>query len=260
MTPHPPIASDHVHRSRHALAVVADIESFSGRDNREQMRTRQDLYEEVRTAFGASLWQSCYSEDRGDGLLVVVPHSAGAAHVIGEVLPALDRALSGRRRGDPLLRLRIAAHAGDVYADGEGIGGHAVNHAFRLCDAEPLRAALKAARSDTALLLSDSLYETIAHDGHPSVTPAAFHAVAVTVKETAARAWLHVPGDEAAAAGAAAAAPARGPEAATTEAAPPARSGGVSFGSGDVTITRGAVAGRDIVRHSAPRRWWQRDG
>ncbi|MEU6080441.1 adenylate/guanylate cyclase [Streptomyces sp. NPDC047108] len=184
---------------QHVTVLVADVEAFSSRPDTEQMRTREALYEEFRAAFGDEYWASCWREDRGDGLLVVVPPGIPKAVVLGHFLPRLERALENRRRGDPLLRIRIAVHAGDVHFDEHGLGGHAVNQTFRLCDSAPLRAAIRTARSDTALLVSDAIHDNVVRGGYDSIAAASFHAVDVSVKETRTRAWLHVAGDDEAA-------------------------------------------------------------
>ncbi|MEV6316761.1 adenylate/guanylate cyclase [Streptomyces sp. NPDC051776] len=184
---------------QHVTVLVADVEAFSSRTDTDQMRTREALYEEFRAAFGEELWALCLREDRGDGLLIVVPPRIPKAMVLGTFLPRLERALADRRRGDPLLRIRIAVHAGDVHFDEHGLGGHAVNQAFRLCDSAPLRAAIRTARSDSALLVSDAIHDNVVRGGYENISAASFHAVDVSVKETRTRAWLHVAGDDEAA-------------------------------------------------------------
>ncbi|WP_308014120.1 adenylate/guanylate cyclase [Streptantibioticus parmotrematis] len=237
---------------RHALVLVTDVEAFSPRSDVEQMRVREDLYRELRAAFGPQAWRACRCEDRGDGVLVVVPPGVPKAAVFGEALPALDAALACRRRGDPTLRLRVAAHAGDVRFDGHGMGGHAVNHAFRLAQSEPLRAALARARGDSALLVSDALHETLAHDGHPGVDPAAFHPVDVEVKETRARGWLHVPDDDATARQISAA------HHTGRERRPGRTEGGVSLNAGrDLSLTDATVANGDVNVTASQRGWWR---
>ncbi|MFJ3141475.1 adenylate/guanylate cyclase [Streptomyces halstedii] len=245
----------------HATLLVADVERFSTRDGADQMRTREALYDEFRAAFTEPLWSSCAHEDRGDGLLVVVPGQVPKSMVLGEVLPRLDAALGRRRRGDPLLRLRVAVHAGDVHLDEHGIGGHAVIRAFRLCDSDPLRKAVAAARGDLAVLVSETIHEDVVRGGYPGIAPQAFHAVDVHVKETAVRAWLHVPGDEDAARRVAAEA-SPGPDTATAAADREApREGGLSFSAGgDLRVGPGSnFAGRDVRvdERPRPRRWWR---
>ncbi|MEU1126690.1 adenylate/guanylate cyclase [Streptomyces sp. NPDC005899] len=247
----------------HATLLVADIERFSSRDGADQMRTREAMYGEFRDAFTEPVWSSCLHEDRGDGLLVVVPQQIPKSVLLGEFLPRLDTALGRRRRSDPLLRMRIAVHAGDVHFDEHGIGGHAVNRTFRLCDSDPLRKALAASEGDLALLVSETIHEDVVRGGYPGIAPQAFHAVDVRVKETAVRAWLHVPGDPDAARRVAAEVP-RTPAEDTADAHRQGepRQGGVSLSAGgDVRLgPHSNLAGRDIRVDGETRapRWWRR--
>ncbi|MFG2195734.1 adenylate/guanylate cyclase [Streptomyces sp. NPDC048639] len=214
--------------------LVADVEAFSSRPDTEQMRTREALYEEFRAAFGENHWAMCLCEDRGDGLLIVVPPRIPKAMVLGTFLPRLERVLADRRRGDPLLRIRIAVHAGDVHFDEHGLGGHAVNQTFRLCDSAPLRAAIRTARSDSALLVSDAIHDNVVRGGYENISAASFHAVDVSVKETRTRAWLHVAGDDEAAV-----------RVARETAAAAARETAAEDGSGERGRGRGGERGRE---------------
>ncbi|MFJ7101896.1 nucleotidyl cyclase domain-containing protein [Streptomyces albogriseolus] len=185
--------------AQHSQILFADIKEFGSRSDHAQLRARSDLYTEMTTAFTDDLWRLCRHEDRGDGVLVVIPPDPALpmGTLFTDVLPRLEDGLGSRRRSDPLLRLRIAVHAGPVHRDRHGFAGHAVNHVFRLCDGAPLRQALDEAVSDTAALVSDTVHDAVIRAGLPGVEPAAFHPVTVQVKETRARAYLHVPGDPA---------------------------------------------------------------
>ncbi|MFE0385140.1 adenylate/guanylate cyclase [Streptomyces bungoensis] len=238
----------------HAQLFLADVERFGPRSDREQLRTRENLYTELRSGFTEELWRLCPHEDRGDGVLVVVPPAVPESRLFTEVLPRLEHALGRRRRNDPLLRLRIAVHAGAVHRDRHGFAGNAVNHVFRLCEAPPLRQALGEAASDTALLVSDAVHDSVVRAGLPGVDPATFHAVDLRVKETSARAWLHVAGDNACALRVA------GESVAGTDGEQDRREArGVSISAGgDVRMNGAMVTGGDAHVNSAPRaRWWR---
>lgn len=241
--------------AQHAPLVFADIKGFSSRSDRDQLRSREDLYAELRAAFTDELWQLCPQEDRGDGVLLVVPPDLPVEALFTAVLPRLEHGLGARRRSDPLLRLRIAVHAGAVHRDGHGFAGNAVNHVFRLCDGRPLRQALDEAASDTALVVSEVIHDSVVRAGLPGVEPTTFHPVTFQVKETRARAWLHVPGDNACAMRIA-----RESAAGTDEGRGRDGRGGVSISAGHSVHMNGAVvAGGDAQVSSPPaprsRRW-----
>ncbi|MFJ3667732.1 adenylate/guanylate cyclase [Streptomyces sp. NPDC090106] len=247
-------------RSAHLPVLFTDIKGFSSRSDREQLRSREDLYAELRAAFTDALWETCVHEDRGDGVLVVLPSELPLHGLFTDVLPRLERGLGDRRRGDPPLRLRMAVHAGAVHRDRHGFVGNAVNHVFRLCDGEPLRQAIDQARSDTALLVSEVIHDAVVRAGLRTVDPTTFHPVAFRVKETHARAWLHVAGDNACALRVAAAA---APGAEGTRDGPSAPRAGVSVSAGrDVRMDGAVVAGGDVhLGAPHPRasrfRWWR---
>ncbi|WP_406839401.1 adenylate/guanylate cyclase [Streptomyces sp. AHU1] len=242
--------------AQQAHLLFADIKGFSSRSDRDQLRSREDLYAELCSAFTDELWQLCPHEDRGDGVLVVVPPALPVETLFTDVLPRLERGLGGRRRSDPLLRLRIAVHAGAVHRDSHGFAGNAVNHVFRLCDGEPLRQAIDEAASDTALLVSGVVHDSVVRAGLPGVEPTTFHAVAFQVKETHARAWLHVAGDNACALRIA-----QESASGTDDGRDEDKRGGVSVSAGRSVHMDGAVvAGGDahVSVPSAPRsRWWR---
>ncbi|MFI5568572.1 adenylate/guanylate cyclase [Streptomyces sp. NPDC051740] len=245
-----------ISHAQQASLVFADIKGFSSRSDRDQLRSREDLYTELRSAFTDELWQLCPHEDRGDGVLVVIPPALPVGALFTDVLPRLEDGLGRRRRSAPLLRLRIAVHTGAVHRDRHGLAGNAVNHVFRLCDGEPLRQALDEATSDTALLVSEAVHDTVVRAGLPGVEPTTFHAVTLQVKETRAKAWLHVVGDHACALRIA-----RESAPGTEDEPDGNRRGGVSVTAGHSVHMDGAVVtGGDahLGTLPAPRsRWWR---
>jgi hypothetical protein len=88
------------------------------------------------------------------------------------------------------VRLRLAVHIGEVYRDGHGLAGKAVNDLFRLLDASDLRAALQQSKTGLALIVSDYVYQSVIQGGPNGVDPTAYSEVIVRVKQFKARAWL----------------------------------------------------------------------
>lgn len=241
-------------RSQYAQLLFADIEGFGSRSDREQLRSREHLYAELRSGFTDALWRRCPHEDRGDGVLLVVPPAVPESTLFTEVLPRLEHGLGRRRRSDPLLRLRIAVHAGAVHRDRHGFAGNAVNHVFRLSEGAPLRQALDEATSDTALLVSEAVHDSVVRAGLPGVDPTTFHPVALQVKETRARAWLHVAGDNACAVRVAGESASPADDASSARAA-----GGVSISAGgDVRMDGATVTGGNAYLGSPQRSRWRR--
>jgi class 3 adenylate cyclase len=142
----------------HRTIAVVDVEGFGDRrrTNTDQVTVRDGLYRVMRTAFGRAgiSWDDCDREDRGDGVLVLVPAEVPKG-LLAEQLPfALVTGLcghNGAHQGPEQIRLRMALHAGEVRYDQHGVTGVSVNLAFRLLEADPLKEAL--ARSPGVLAM-----------------------------------------------------------------------------------------------------------
>src|SRR5262245_53939583 len=87
------------HSAVHRAIVVVDVEKFGDRSrtNAHQLAVRAGLYESVEQAFTEAgiTWQSCTWEDRGDGILILVPPDAPKSrlvdHLPGRLIAALHR-------------------------------------------------------------------------------------------------------------------------------------------------------------------------
>jgi len=179
---------------------AVDMAEFTrpDRDDDHRMFMREELYRILAQAFDGSgiPWTACFSEDRGDGVLVIVSPGIGATGIID---PLPERLCSLIRRHNHVssaaarIQLRAAAHLGPVHHDGHGFVGTDVDFLFRMLDARPLRHALASAEADLALIVSDYVHRNLV-SRHPSlVSPAAFRRVRFQVKHTRARAWTYVP-------------------------------------------------------------------
>lgn len=183
----------------HRTIVCVDVEGFGDRrrTNRDQVAVRAGLYRALRTAFTRSEldWDSCYHEDRGDGVLVLVPADVPkellVAPFAGELAAALARhnQVTSRQRR---IRLRAAVHAGEVHYDEHGVVGMAINMAFRLLEAAALKERLRGSPGALALIASQWFFdEVIRHSARCG--PAKYRPVQVAVKETRALAWISLP-------------------------------------------------------------------
>jgi class 3 adenylate cyclase len=175
---------------------AVDMAGFNkpGRDHEIQIYLRRSLYEILETAFDKSAvkWSECMHEDRGDGVLVIVPPTVPATVLAGTVphlLRDLIRLHNHVSAENAQIRLRAAAHVGPVYSDEHGFVGHDVNFLYRMLDAQPLRRMLLESDTDIAFVMSEYFYDNIVQS-HPSlISPDSFHAISIRVKETRKRAW-----------------------------------------------------------------------
>jgi class 3 adenylate cyclase len=181
----------------HRTIAVVDVEGFGDRcrTNADQVTVRDSLYRVMRTAFGRAgiLWDDCDREDRGDGVLVLVPAEVPKGLLVEQLPFALVTGLrghNGAHRDPQQIRLRMALHAGEVCYDQHGVTGKSVNLAFRLLEASPLKEALARSPGVLALIASSWFYEEVVWHTHVA---GEYHCVDVTVKETTTSGWICLP-------------------------------------------------------------------
>jgi hypothetical protein len=139
----------------------------------------------------------CHAEDRGDGVMVVLPPRVRTELLLTTVIDRLraevrhhNEAASEAAR----MRLRVAVNVGEAEADEHGIVSTALTHAFRLLDAAPLKEAVAEAETGIAVIVSSRVYEDVVSHGRGLIDPGTYYQVDVKVKETAGDAWIMVPG------------------------------------------------------------------
>lgn len=180
---------------------AVDVAGFNRprRDDDIQMYIRKSLYEMLQSAFnrGDVPWSSCVHEDRGDGVLVIIPPTIPAA---GLVDPIPDRLRCLIRRHNRVsseaacIQLRVAAHIGVVHSDDYGFAGRDVTLLYRLLDASSLRRMLAQSGAEVVFVASSYVYETVIRRRPSLVDPALFQALSIRTKETRTRAWAYTPG------------------------------------------------------------------
>jgi hypothetical protein len=180
---------------------LCDIAGFSAASRADpvRVRVREAMYKGLdRSLAGAGLrLGDCYHEDRGDGVMVVLP-----PHVRTELLltGVVDRLRAEVRHHNAAaseaarMRLRVAVGAGEAETDAHGVVSTALTHAFRLLDAAPLKEAVAAAETGIAVIVSRRVYEDVVRHGRGLVDPDDYYRVEVRVKETSDEAWVRVPG------------------------------------------------------------------
>ena len=157
----------------HRTIVVVDVEGFGDqrRTNPHQVAVRDGLYRAMREAFGQARipWADCDYEDRGDGMFVLVPAEVPKGLLVDSLPSALVAALRAHNAvhpGPEWIRLRMALHAGEVCYDEHGVTAAAVNLAFRLLDANALKAALAGSPGVLGIIASSWFFdEVVRHSG-----------------------------------------------------------------------------------------------
>jgi hypothetical protein len=189
-----PTAYQAVHRT----IVAVDVAGYGDyrRTSPHRLVLRQALYQALQQAFDVARvpWQACERIDCGDGVLVLVPPEIPKSVVVD----SLPRELADRlRRHNDLHQpeeqfgLRMALHAGEIVRDEYGVTAPAINHAFRLLAAPPVKAALVTG-GPLAMITSAWFYDEVVRQC-PTIDSSRFRPVEVAVKETYAVGWLALP-------------------------------------------------------------------
>ena len=117
----------------HRAIMVVDVERFGDRSrtNLNQLAIRDGLYKALTRVFRTSgiAWANCISEDRGDGVLILIPPEVPKTHLVTSLPAGLAEALSPAQRGVP-------SAGADAIAGGVACGGDLPGRArgCRRCD------------------------------------------------------------------------------------------------------------------------------
>lgn len=182
----------------HRAILIVDVENFGdpARTNTHQLAIRDTVYKVLRQSFARARigWADCVAEDRGDGVLVLVPPTVPKSRLASSLPVHLMKMLARHNaacRPQLRIRLRVALHAGEVHPDAHGYAGASINRAFRLIEASASRTALRHSSGVIALIVSDWFYDEVVRH-HPAAEPSRFRKVHVAMKETRMTAWLRV--------------------------------------------------------------------
>ncbi len=181
--------------------LFTDVAGYGNPDRNDGDRdvVRKALYEIVRSALEASgvPWEVCYHEDRGDGIIVVVPPTVSTVRVVDPLIGELASRLRryNRRASDVVrIQLRAALHVGPVGRDAEGLTGQAIITTARILDAQPLKDRLAETQADLGFAASDFVYEHVVRNRPGRTDPATFEHLQCQVKQIQVSAWMHLAG------------------------------------------------------------------
>lgn len=179
------------------LLMAVDIQAYSKRDAREQLRTQQDLSGALdRAAAGIGLDRSRWTKQvGGDGELALLPDDVDLAPLVGQFPVLLAHGLGelNAGRGDrPRLRVRLALHYGTLTEGPFGPAGEAPIVVQRLLDSGKLRGVLKDQPDrDLAYAVSDSLYDDVVRTGFTRMAPGSFTAIRFRAKGVSYRGYVY---------------------------------------------------------------------
>lgn len=181
----------------HCTIFACDIVGFGKRSDSVQAKLRDVMYAALKAGFDASQLplETCYREDRGDGVIVVLPPAAEPARLVHPLPDHLRGALRTHNRlavEQARMRLRIALHSGQLSTDDNGLVGTTVNHVARLLDAPAFKQAIEETTAPLGVLASDEFYRAVIEPGTGAVDPGEFHPIEIRLKETRTTGWLSI--------------------------------------------------------------------
>jgi hypothetical protein len=178
---------------------ISDIVGYGDprRDYHDRATLRSALLRILTEAFAESglPWRRCRHQDRGDGLLTVVPPTMSTTLLVDPLLQILgERLLRHNREVDDVLRIRLrsAVHVGPVRLEGTGYPNVSVIHAARMHDSGPLRRWLATTDIALATMVSDYVYNNVVRHLRGAITADAFRRARYQTKGVPITSWMHI--------------------------------------------------------------------
>jgi hypothetical protein len=174
--------------------LLTDVVKFGapGRTDQDRLIIRLSSREIMRASLG-KIWGECIPEDRGDGLLIVVPPHITTAQVIAPLHHELLRELRRHNRTyseSARIGLRVAINVGPITSDEFGMSGEAIIRTARLIEAPAFKDAMEEASATLGLIASEFVYDTVIRHAAGSVDVSGYRLVCVNVKESNIHGWM----------------------------------------------------------------------
>ncbi|QKW38288.1 hypothetical protein HUT06_33340 [Actinomadura sp. NAK00032] len=183
------------------MVMAADLQGYGAAPQNVQELLQRNLVESLREAAGhsgldAAAWKE---QGSGDGLLMVLPHEVSAEVLAGRFVRELNGELRARNRlaaDRARTRMRLAIHHGPATEVANGFSGTAPVAVTRLCNCDPLRAALDRADADLGVIVSELVFRESVEAGMTSLEPAELRRVRVARLngDRDGDGWLWLPG------------------------------------------------------------------
>lgn len=175
--------------------LFTDVVGFSAstRGDKDRLLIREALYRITHMALqDTPAW---WSEDRGDGLLTVIPPSVPTAKVMDHLLRELPAEITrhnGTHHDSAQLRLRVAINVGPVTTDDIGVTGEAIIVAARLVEAPRFKEAVAKSRASLGVIVSSFVYDAVIRSDTDPAERAGYSQINVNTKNSRIQAWIRL--------------------------------------------------------------------
>jgi hypothetical protein len=182
--------------------LLIDVTGFGAptRTDADRRVIRQIMYRTLHESFKSANipWDACRHEDRGDGVLIVIPPAVLTKQIVH---PLVDRLAEGLARHNDQadegtrFQLRAALDVGPVEVDAEGVNGEAIIYAARLVEAQVFKQRLRQSGMPLGFIASAFVYDRFVKHRPGQVDPAGYQKIRAGVKESKFTAWMHLAPD-----------------------------------------------------------------
>ena len=192
----PAAVPPHRFSGENCTVILTDVVGFGAEYRRDLDRTiiREKHLEMMRLTLGP-LWGSCFHQDRGDGILLIVPPQVTTTRVmscINRELPDRLRLHNRTFADSARIDLRVAANVGPVTDDDLGYTGESIIRTSRLVESPAFKEAMADTGAALGIMVSPFVYETAIGRVADFVYAAEYEQVAVANKEFAGLAWMRL--------------------------------------------------------------------
>ncbi len=186
-------------RGENCTVILTDVVGFGGSNRTDTDRglIRDALFRMIQEAMQDL--PGVRSEDRGDGILIVISPNVPTVEAIDQLLRVLPRALdqhnsSQRNRNSARFQLRLSVSVGPVASDRMGVSGEAIIVAARLVEAPAFKEAFVGCTARLGIIVSQFVYDTVIRHSPDLDYVASYFEVRVEVKELHTTAWMRLIG------------------------------------------------------------------
>lgn len=180
----------------HRTMVGFDVEGSAKQTDPERVAVRQAVFRVLDEAFrDAGLERrTCDVQDRGDGLLFLVPADVPKTQLLNRLPGSLVHHLNEHNRGRARrLRMRAAFHAGEVIRTDRGYVGGALAPPTDLLASAQLRTVQQVADTDLVVAVTETFYRAVVEAGPVVDEQARYRRVVVEFDGHSGPAWIHIP-------------------------------------------------------------------
>jgi hypothetical protein len=182
---------------QNCTVIITDVVAFGARKRTDEDRLNIREALTVMTQAAMNGLVDARVEDRGDGVLIVIPPNVPTMKAIDQLLRVLPGALSqhnNSHRNPAQIQLRLSVDVGPVVSDTMGVSGGALIAAARLVEAPAFKEAFAGSTARLGVIVSQFVYDTTIRHSQDQDYVASYSEISVDIKEFRTRAWMKLIG------------------------------------------------------------------